>query len=95
MYQQEIKFFWSLTEQIPLDLDYSDCHKPQLTVLSDGLSAGTGITFTAASNTWSTVTITGSQLDLDVNTIEFKLNEKPNLFRRAMYKLMGLKWKTK
>jgi len=29
MTQQEIEFFWPLTEQIRLDLDYTDCYKPQ------------------------------------------------------------------
>ena len=27
MTQTEIQFFWPLTEQIPLDLDYTDCDK--------------------------------------------------------------------
>lgn len=27
MQQQEIQFFWSLTEQIPLDLDFSPCEE--------------------------------------------------------------------
>lgn len=38
MYQQEIKFFWPLTEQIPLDLDYSNCEKPKLTVIPNDWS---------------------------------------------------------
>ena len=29
MHQLEIKYFWPLTEQIPLDLDYTDCDKPK------------------------------------------------------------------
>jgi hypothetical protein len=29
MLQQEIQFFWPLTEQIPLDLDCTDCNKPK------------------------------------------------------------------
>lgn len=27
MHQLEIKFFWPLTEQIPLDLDYTPCYE--------------------------------------------------------------------
>lgn len=27
MQQLEIKFFWLLTEQIPLDLDYTPCYE--------------------------------------------------------------------
>ena len=30
MQQLQIEFFWPLTEQIPLDLDYTDCHKPKV-----------------------------------------------------------------
>jgi hypothetical protein len=29
MKQLEIEFFWPLTEQIPLDLDYTDCDSPK------------------------------------------------------------------
>ena len=41
MTQLPLIFFWPLTEQIPLDLDYTDCEKPKLyanTVVSSGLS---------------------------------------------------------
>lgn len=95
MYQQEFKFFFPLTEQIPLDLDYTDCERPKLTLSSVSMNAGTGLTFTTAGNTWSTVSISGSQLNLDVEEIEFKLKETPSLMRRIMYKVMGLKWKVK
>jgi len=33
MQQLEIKFFWPLTEQIPLDLDYADCEAPKLSAV--------------------------------------------------------------
>lgn len=38
MQQLQIQFFWPLTEQIPLDLDYTDCDKPKIwgTVNSTG-----------------------------------------------------------
>ena len=96
MQQLEIKFFFPLTEQIPLDLDYTDCGRPTLTLSSVGMTAGTGITFTTpANNPWATVSISGSQLNLDVEEIEFKLKQTPSLMRRIMYKVMGLKWKVK
>lgn len=54
MHQIEIQYFWPLTEQIPLDLDYTDCDKPKLytTVATVG---GTGLTLLAnnGSITWS------------------------------------------
>jgi len=35
--QLEFKFFWPLTEQIPLDLDYSSCsHRTTFTILDAG-----------------------------------------------------------
>jgi hypothetical protein len=50
--QLEIQFFWPLTEQIPLDLDYSECNQPKLSVpsvpwgsIGPSLSDGTGYTF--------------------------------------------------
>lgn len=97
MYQQEIQFFWPLTEQIPLDLDFTPCqeYKNSLVLNMGTLSAGTGLTFTAATQSWSPVSISGSQLNLDVETIEFKLNATPNPVRRLLYKLIGLKWKVK
>jgi hypothetical protein len=103
-YQHEIKFFWPLTEQIPLDLDFtlSEAYvKDKQQSLLSGMngaflvSAGTGLTFAVPDSTWTTVSINGSQLNLDVEEIEFKVNKKPNLLRRLAYKIMGLKWKVK
>ena len=91
MQQLSIDFFWPLTEQIPLDLDYTDCNKPQLTMpINSGISSitisngGTGIT-----------TITAARLQLDVDTTVIKSNTKPPLIRRGLYKLLGLKWEIK
>lgn len=94
MHQLQIEYFFPLTEQIPLDLDYSVCEKPNL-YTTPSVTCGTGLTFSSVNNSWSTVTINGSQLNLDVEQIEFKLKEKPNFMRRIMYKVMGLKWKIK
>lgn len=93
MQQLNIEYFFPLTEQIPLELDYTDCAKPKLwTTIDSGLTLTVG---TGGTTTWSTVSISGSQLNLDVEEIEFKLKDKPNLLRRICYKVMGLKWKIK
>jgi len=91
MYQQEIKFFWPLTEQIPLDLNYDECEKPKLSVPIDT----NGITYTV--NTWDTgtVSITASHLNLDIDTTVVKVKETPNLCSRIIYKCLGLKWERK
>lgn len=90
MYQQEIKFFWPLTEQIPLDLDYSVCEKPKLHTIASGL---TNLTFNNGGE-WNT-TITAAHIKLDVDTTTIKVREEPNLVRKALYKGLGLKWELK
>lgn len=91
MYQQEIKFFWPLTEQIPLDLDYSVCEKPKLScsIIGDGNS------YTIRSNDLTNYSITAANLNLDVGNTVVKLKEKPSLVRRALYSGLGLKWEVK
>lgn len=94
MTQQEIKFFWPLTEQIPLDLNYTDCNKPQLNYPLDGV-VNSGQTYTfATGGTWNT-SITASHLSLDIDRTTIKVFEKPNLCRRTLYKCLGLKWEIK
>jgi hypothetical protein len=91
MYQQEIKFFWPLTEQIPLDLNYDECEKLKLSVPIDT----NGITYTV--NAWDTgtVSITASHLNLDIDTTVVKVKETPNLCSRIIYKCLGLRWERK
>lgn len=92
MRQLDIEFFWPLTEQIPLDLDYSDCDydKSDL-LLSDGIS-GAYLLHTGSATTYSLV---ASNLNLDVDNTVICINKKPNIIRRGMYKALGLKWKKK
>lgn len=61
MYQQEIKFFWPLTEQVDLDLDYTPCIKFQeekyANATSFPLLAGNGCVLAATSTgtTWASI----------------------------------------
>jgi len=100
MQQLSIDFFWPLTEQIPLALDYTDCATPQLT-----MPIGSG-GFTLRDNypselfridgggTGATTIIT-ARLNLDVDTTVIISKTKPPLIRRWLYKLLGLKWEIK
>ena len=94
--QTEIEFFWPLTEQIPLDLDYAEC-KQSSVYMSEGSSAtfGTGSTLTVNPTGTSWVTINSGRLDLDVEQTTIITKAKPPLYRRALYKLMGISWKLK
>lgn len=87
MQQLSIDYFWPLTEQIPLALDYTDCAKPQLTIPS--VDAGRFVI--SNGGTWTT-SIVASNLSLDVDTTTIKMKEKPGLCRRTILKCLGLKW---
>ena len=93
MYQQSIQFFWPLTEQIPLDLDYTNCERPKLTIDS----GSTGFTFlpTTIGNTILAMEMNPTKLTVDVENITFKQKVKPNWFRRIIYKIIGVQWEIK
>ena len=90
MRQLDIEFFWPLSEQIPLNLDYSDCEKPKqyYTYPMDG-------TFLVSTGGTSSSFLAPSNLYVDVGTTVFKVNEKPNIVRRGLYKALGVKWEKK
>ena len=88
-HQLEIKYFWPLTEQIELDLDYSDCHKPKIEWSPIDRSL-----YTFANGNTNT-TISASHLVLDIDTITVKTKCKPNILSRCIYRLIGLKWEVK
>ena len=90
MYQTSIQFFWPLTEQIPLELDYTDCDKPKLvysnlsnTALTDIVNMGF---ITVAAPTWTT------SINVDNNNIVVTSKNLPPLHRRLLFKLLGIKW---
>jgi hypothetical protein len=93
MQQLNIEYFFPLTEQIPLDLDYTECiSKPSL-YLSEGSTFVLSGSSSLAVNQW--VTVNTCRLELDVEHTIIKVAKKPPLYRRALYKLMGIDWKIK
>jgi len=55
MRQLEIEYFFSLTEQIPLDLDFSESEKPMVWFTTEVLgSTGMTLMSTGSNVTWST-----------------------------------------
>ena len=102
--QKNIEYFWPLTEQIGLDLDYQGCAKQNTLGYSIGSSliGGTGIT----GATWSIApaNISSPQLTIEpqnangylqIGGINLGMEKKPNLFRRVVFKLLGFNWKQK
>ena len=89
--QLQIEFFWPLTEQVPLDLDYTDCIKPQYTTATSGM-----FSLTIDPNASYTIgTMSAGNLVIDVGSAVFKLAEEPPLYRKVLYKLMNIRWEKK
>lgn len=90
MTQLEIKFFWPLTEQIPLDLDYTNCTKPNIV---DTTSLGN---FILSNNSINGATIfTTNNFVLDVEKTIIRTKEEIPFYRKLLYKLLGLAWEKK
>ena len=89
MRQIEIQFFWPLTEQIPLDLDYTDCG---LKITASSFS-NSSFLFTGEGS--SNITLNAPVLTLDENSVRFGLKKIPPWYRRILFKLLGLKWELK
>lgn len=96
--QMEFKFFWPLTEQIPLDLDYTHCNTRQdngYTLPSNGYGFHP-IEYTWSSAVTSTVRIDSGDIDgyMKIGNLEIG-QKKPNIIRKLLYKLLGFNWKSK
>lgn len=96
MIQTEILFFWPLTEQISLGLDFSDCdtRKPLYTTYNGG-SVITSVT----GGSWGTsavfTEINPTKLTVDVEQVVFKQKTPPTWYRRIIYKIIGINWELK
>lgn len=94
MKQLEIEYFWPLTQQIPLDLDFTDCDKPKLSTFNTGTSIYSGAYLNVNGST-TAYSITTSKLSIDADNTTIKVSEKPNIIRRGLYKALGVKWEKK
>ena len=101
MYQQEFQFFWPLTEQIPLDLDFTESEKPKLyfTAGTSGslLTAGNGITWAVPSSTVQFHPSNDSVGYWKVGEgLQMHNRKKPNWLHQQMTKIFfGWKWENK
>jgi hypothetical protein len=95
MQQLNIQYFFPLTEQIPLELDYTDCAKPKLwTTIESGLTLTVG---TGGTTTWTTMSTNignpSFTINVDAMPITIVSKKKPNFIMKFIYKSMGMKWK--
>jgi hypothetical protein len=99
MQQLQIEYFFPLTEQIALDLDFKPCteyaeeqrKKQTYTGYTLDSWAGTGATWTTISNNLGTPSFT---INVDAMPITIVSKKKPNFIMKFIYKSMGMKWKS-
>jgi hypothetical protein len=89
MKQIEIDYFWPLTEQLALDLDYSVCEKPPvLSTKIDYANVPSHLYMLSDSNvTFSTT--------LNIDNVTITSEKKIGWFGRKLYDIMGLKCESK
>jgi hypothetical protein len=96
MQQIQIQYFFPLTEQILLDLDFRPSYDYEAKKRADMIAGsvliagGTGTTLATVSNIEPSF-----QIDIDQTPLTVVSKTKPNIFRRYLYKIMGVKWKAK
>jgi hypothetical protein len=96
MQQLEIEYFFPLTEQIPLGLDYEPSRLYAKELNRQRSIDGNMLLHTGTGVTWATVA--GSiqpnfTINIDAMPITIQSKTKPNFFRRYIYKILGMKWK--
>jgi len=89
MTQLEIQYFWSLTEQIPLDLDYTDCSKVY-TVPLPGIGGSGGIHPIGTSGTGGTWAVS-TTLNIEPNRMTVSLDKPVPWYRKVLFNLLGIK----
>lgn len=89
MRQLEIQYFWPLTEQMELDLDYAPTH---LHYRAQGVAGVHSMPIAGSVYEFTTVPTTiGLHVDLD--QLPITVTGKPSWFRKTIFKLLGLQWK--
>ena len=87
--QTEIKFFFPLTEQLELNLDYGPTH---IHYRAQGIAGVHSLPILGSIHEFTTTTWTTS-INLDTNNITITSKNIPPLYRRILYKLLGINWK--
>jgi hypothetical protein len=90
--QIEIQFFWPLTEQIPLDLEYGPTH---LHYRAQGIAGVSSTPIKGSIHEFTTVPTWTTSINIDTNNIVVTSEKIPPLARRLLYKLLGIRWEKK
>lgn len=92
MQQLEFKFFWPLTEQIPLSLDYAECDT-RLKITNTGtlLSIGNSGSWVTTAQHVDVMSVNTKGVTIDSGTITIKGMQMP-WYRKLLFKLIGFHW---
>jgi hypothetical protein len=101
MQQLNIDYFFPLTEQIPLDLDFTLTEKYILDKRAEQArnSVTSGMVFSVGNGgtTWTTISNNlgnpSFTINVDAMPITIVSKKKPNFIMKFIYKSMGMKWK--
>lgn len=86
--QREIEFFWPLTEQIPLDLDFSQCAPHLYYIKAKGQPLDGPF---PTGTVWASSPTTTAGIILEAGTLTIKTPSMP-WYRKLAYRIMGFKW---
>lgn len=102
MQQIEIQYFFPLTEQIPLDLDFTPCEKYieewRAEQFKNSVTSGMTLMFGNGGTSWATVSSNLGEpsftINVDQTPITIVSKKKPNIIKQYIYKALGMKWKS-
>ena len=97
--QTEIEFFFPLTEQIPLGLDYTGCAKEFTSNYTISNAPTTNFLWGAVSATTINPTLSvqpqNSVGQLNIGGIQIGMEKQPTWYQKVVFKLLGFNWKDK
>ena len=104
MTQLEIKFFFPFTEQIPMDLDFTESDRYAKELREEKLKKQTreSVIFGATTTTWGepimgSLVISGKDTIsyLNVGNTKLGLNSNPKSYQKLLFKILGFSWSKK
>jgi len=101
MQQLNIEYFFPLTEQIPLDLDFTLTEKyildKRAEQIKNSVTSGMLLSVGNGGTTWTTISnnlgAPSFTINVDAMPITIISKKKPNFIMKFIYKSMGMKWK--
>jgi hypothetical protein len=101
MQQLNIEYFFPLTEQIALDLDFTQTEKYILDKRAEqarnSVTSGMLLSVGSSGTTWTTMSNNlgnpSFTINVDAMPITIISKQKPNFIMKFIYKSMGMKWK--